>query len=302
MRAKVGAVAPWAGGKVRLAPQIAGLLGEHRIYAEPFCGGCSVLLAKPRAPLEYLNDLHGDLVNMILMMQERPEAFERSLRPAVWCEHQFELALEMLAEKGYTSDNPPEAEPGQVIYEHPFDYALRLELAVAAFRVWWMGAAGRAGMPLGSMSPALRFTTGGGTGARRYLSAVESIAAMGARLEGVHVTRRDALELLGRLPDTDETAIYVDPPYALEGSLYAHHGTTPQQLAAVLGRFEQARIVVSYYEDPQVFEAFEGWDFQRVEVGKPLAQVKAGERNGARAVELLISKRCDRPRKTGGSA
>lgn len=35
---KIKALAPWFGAKRNLAPVIVGLLGEHRIYWEPFCG------------------------------------------------------------------------------------------------------------------------------------------------------------------------------------------------------------------------------------------------------------------------
>lgn len=38
------------------------LIPEHTCYVEPFAGGLAVLLAKPRSPVEVLNDMHGDLI------------------------------------------------------------------------------------------------------------------------------------------------------------------------------------------------------------------------------------------------
>ncbi len=49
------------GGKTSVAERIVDLLPPHRHYVEPFAGGLSVLLAKPRAQFETVNDLDEDL-------------------------------------------------------------------------------------------------------------------------------------------------------------------------------------------------------------------------------------------------
>src|SRR5205085_1031202 len=38
------------------------LLPKHHCYCEPFAGGLAVFLAKPRSPIEVVNDVNGDLV------------------------------------------------------------------------------------------------------------------------------------------------------------------------------------------------------------------------------------------------
>jgi DNA adenine methylase len=60
----ITSLVPWFGAKRTLAPRIVRELGPHRVYWEPFCGSCAVLLAKPRASMETVNELHGDLVNL----------------------------------------------------------------------------------------------------------------------------------------------------------------------------------------------------------------------------------------------
>ncbi len=54
----------WAGGKSRLLGKILPRIPRHRTYVEPFAGGLAVLLAKPRSPVEVINDLNGDLVSL----------------------------------------------------------------------------------------------------------------------------------------------------------------------------------------------------------------------------------------------
>jgi DNA adenine methylase len=71
---KIKAIAPWFGSKRTLAPRIVAALGTHRVYWEPFCGSCSVLLAKEPCVMETVNDLHGDLINVARVLQDEETA------------------------------------------------------------------------------------------------------------------------------------------------------------------------------------------------------------------------------------
>lgn len=55
-------VVRWAGGKSRLLDRLLPRIPRHRCYIEPFAGGLALFLAKPRSPVEVVNDLNGDLV------------------------------------------------------------------------------------------------------------------------------------------------------------------------------------------------------------------------------------------------
>ncbi len=73
---KIKALAPWFGSKRKLAPSIVKLMGEHRVYWEPFCGSMAVLLAKPPCEMETVNDLHGDLINLAKVIQDKELGFQ----------------------------------------------------------------------------------------------------------------------------------------------------------------------------------------------------------------------------------
>jgi DNA adenine methylase len=62
----------YRGGKWRIAPWVIANLPPHECYVEPFAGGASVLLRKPPAEFECLNDLEGDVVAFWRVLRERP--------------------------------------------------------------------------------------------------------------------------------------------------------------------------------------------------------------------------------------
>src|SRR6266508_3832721 len=59
------------GGKTSLAERIADLLPAHRHYVEPFAGSLAVLLAKPPAPFETVNDLDQHLMTFWRVLRDR---------------------------------------------------------------------------------------------------------------------------------------------------------------------------------------------------------------------------------------
>ena len=64
------------GGLQSVARKIVKLLPPHDVYAEPFAGGLSVLLVKPRSDTECVSDIHPDLINYWQTVQ-RPSSRRR---------------------------------------------------------------------------------------------------------------------------------------------------------------------------------------------------------------------------------
>jgi DNA adenine methylase len=71
----------WHGGKSYLCRQIIARFPPHRVYVEPFAGGLSVLLNKPRAEVEVANDLNADLIRLYAtLVADESGAFRAALR------------------------------------------------------------------------------------------------------------------------------------------------------------------------------------------------------------------------------
>lgn len=80
------------GGKGRLAPWIASLLPDHRVYVEPFAGSAAVLLAKRPSTHEILNDVDGNVVTFFRVLRDRPEDLERACRLTPYARDEFDAA------------------------------------------------------------------------------------------------------------------------------------------------------------------------------------------------------------------
>lgn len=241
---KISALAPWFGSKRTLAPEIVRQLGPHRAYWEPFCGSMAILFAKPPATYESVNDLHADLINLALVLQERTKAedlYGRAFRT---------LFHEDLCHKAKEHIETPCEPTGDVVRAYWY----------LVFS--WFHLNGIAGTVLNRTGGfCVRYSSKGGNGATRWRSVVDSIPDWHERLLRVQVTRRDAFELLAEIEDFADSAIYVDPPYIEKGSRYVHDFADEdhERLAEVLSRFQHTRVVLSYYDHPRMMGLYGSW-------------------------------------------
>ena len=295
--AAIKAVAPWFGGKRTLAPRIVRELGDSKAYVEPFCGSCAVLFAKPQTPYETVNDLHGDLINLLKCLQIEEVA-----------KRLYGLAARTSMGDGILQDavdqlrEMPAQPQGELSESRAWAYLVQS----------WMSRNGTAGTVLGdeknAPSLAARFTFKGGSPATRWASMVESIPWWHERLRSVVVLNRDAFDLIDKLPDEEGLAIYADPPYLPStrtsigrggSGSYLHDfeiGSSPmfggqddhERLARALGRFQTARVVVSYYDHPRLSEFYPGWAKIDCAMSKYTANAAGREGGTTSAPEVLL--------------
>lgn len=251
---KIGAIAPWLGGKRTMASQIVAELGKHNSFFDPMCGGLPVLLAKEPSKLETVNDLHGDLVNLARVLQNAEMAvdlYER-LQRTLFCEEDFRMTASRLSTAG------------------PYDASLgpNVDRAWEYFISAWAGRNGIAGTRERNFSLCVRWTPTGGSPTVRFRSAIDSIPAWHERLRNVVILNRDAFDIINSIADRSDAAIYCDPPYLLDtrgkgsGSRYLFdfaetserddHATLSEKLAF----FTNARVVVSYYAHPRLLDLY----------------------------------------------
>lgn len=224
------------GGKFRLAPWIIAQLPPHECYVEPFGGGASVLLRKPRSRLEVYNDLDGAVVNLFRVLRERPAELAAAVALTPFARTTFEAAYD-----------PPE-EP--------------LERALALLVLSHMG--------FGSSGPERR-TGFRGAGMRAGPLPVHGWEAMPAviravaeRMRGVVIERREAADVMAQ-HDGPETVHYVDPPYLLATRSdrerdYAHEMTDADhgRLLDALRRLK-GKVILSGYPSALYDDALPGW-------------------------------------------
>ncbi len=245
---KIKALAPWFGSKRNLAPTIVKLMGEHRVYWEPFCGSMAVLLAKPPCEMETVNDLHGDLINLAKVIQDKELGFQLydKLSRTLYAEQLFREAKERWIS-------------GDGIYGAP-----DIDRAYDYFVASWMGINGFSGTKRNNYQFALRWCVGGGQGATRWMNVVGSVPAWHKRIQNVVIINRDAFKILENIKDETGVAIYIDPPYFIfdKGSKYTHdfEDENHVELRDLLDRFKKARVIVSYYDHPKVEMLYMGWN------------------------------------------
>lgn len=66
----------WVGGKSNSAKKIVELMPEHFCYVEAFFGAGWCFFEKPRAKVEVINDVNGELINFWRVIQRQPEEFK----------------------------------------------------------------------------------------------------------------------------------------------------------------------------------------------------------------------------------
>jgi DNA adenine methylase len=254
---KITCIAPWFGSKRTLAPTIVQQLGRHSYYFEACAGSMAVLFAKSPSEHEVACDLHGALTNLAWCVQSdaiAPEFYDR-LQRVMYGDEIY------LASKNWLADN----EATIIRAEKRSADEPDCDWAYHYFIASWMGRNGVSGTARVNYQIATRWTKGGGSGPGRFRAAVESIPAWHDRIRNVHVLRRDLFDVLPKLQDDADLAIYADPPYLPDtvagNSKYLCDFTEAdhRRLAEQLQRFKLARVVVSYYAHPLLKELYPGW-------------------------------------------
>jgi DNA adenine methylase len=235
----------WHGGKRYLAEHILANAPPHTVYVEPYFGGGAVLFAKPAVGIEVINDLNRGLVNLWRVIQddEAFPLFARCVNLTPVCEEFFKAARTLIRSQSRE--------------------ILDVSHAVAFFLV----ARQSFGGGMSSMStPGARPRGGMAQNVSSWLSAIDGLADVHARLSRVFIFNRPALDVIDLYSDNSGAWLYLDPPYVthtrVSGGVYAHEMTDADHatlLRAITSPQMKARVTLSGYRSSLYDEAMSSW-------------------------------------------
>ena len=241
----------WYGGKGHLAKKLLPLIPQGKVYVEPYAGAASVLFHRQPAPVEVLNDLNLDLVNLFRHLQD-PECFAALQHRLTWTLYsleEFRLSLKILQDSESTA----------------------ADRAWAFFTAQNQGFSGVA-KSAGDWSRAFVSDRNMAGTTNKWRGRLKLLPWWHERLSRVQLDCRDALEIV-RYWDSPDTVFYLDPPYVHETRVLgrcnvyqhevddAHHRDLVGVLLAI-----QGQAVLSAYEHP-LYEPLlsAGWRLHRIE-------------------------------------
>lgn len=227
------------GGKWRLAPWIIRHFPAHRVYVEPFGGGGSVLLRKPRAYAEVYNDLDGEIVNLFRVARDDGDRLARLCELTPFARDEFLGSYE-------PATDPLEQARRTLVRSFQGFGSASVSRQVSGFRA--------------------NSNRSGTTPAHDWMSYPEALRETVERLRGVVVENRDALTCM-RAHDAPDTLHYVDPPYVHETRYlgtkthcYRHEMDDAQHRVLAAGlRTLVGMVVVSGYRCDLYDGLYEGW-------------------------------------------
>lgn len=252
------------GGKWKLAPWLIQHFPAHRIYVEPFGGGCNVLLRKKPSYAEVYNDLDREVVNLFRVMRDNGQRLRELLYLTPFAKEEFHAAF-------YQCDDPIEQARRTIA---------RSFMGFGSASVTEYKHNTRIGRPTtGFRANSNRSCT---TPAHDWKNYPDAVPAIIDRLRGVVIDNKPALDVIAQ-HDSADTLFYCDPPYMAaardKGVDYAHemtdadHAALADALLAIKGM-----AVISGYPSALYDRWFHNWE--RIE--------RAAFADGARARTEVI--------------
>jgi len=240
------------GGKAYHARRIVALMPPHRTYLEPFVGGGSVLLNKPRVEIEIASDLDSALIGMWSQLSRNPAAVIDDLSRIKYTEAEFREVLAYFAsphQPSSAADSPSSAASAYIVRSRFSRGGLGKSFA-------W--------------SDRLRGGQPGDVNAWDTFRRVD-LPAICERARGVRFECCEAVEMIRRNGSRD-ALIYADPPYLHETrtarKAYEHEMTAAQHADLLSALVETpAKVILSGYRSRMYDGSLADW--RRVDVDMP---------------------------------
>jgi DNA adenine methylase len=297
--------ARWYGGKgdkkTYLGRCILAMGGPHRVYVEPFLGGGSTLLAKPRCEVEVVGELDREMFDFWATLRDDLAGILAVL-PAVPAVPGYPLKKLVATEDGKKKEvlNPENVPAMDVANAFAAGWLARANEALgrgnlpAAERVAWDFLRNRLSFGGEGVSAYRSTRVRGGLpeALASYATSLDSLRAASARLAGVVILNRDALGVIGEY-DSPDALIYCDPPF-LNSTLavpdaYGRKFGEPEQHAALIAVLDgcKGKVLLEGYWSPLYERLLDPARWQRYERVVKVS-ITAGETKGDRTQCLWV--------------
>jgi DNA adenine methylase len=188
------------GAKLRIASQIINSLPPHNAWVEAFCGSAAITIAKKPAPIEIINDLDNQIVNLFEQLRNNSEKLIRA------------ICLTPYARQEYFSSKQKDD------IAEPLEKARRF---LVSTMMTVNGAVGATGAGFSFCQSYAR--DGREARVNRWYNLPERLKLVVERLKSIRVENRDARELLNMFLNKPATLFYMDPPYLMDRSHKYNH-------------------------------------------------------------------------------
>ena len=218
-------------------------------YIEPFCGAATLFFAKQPGPIEVLNDLDGNIVNLMRVLQDKEQhkEFQHRVQHTLYARAEFDKARLMLDSE-----------------LSPMDRAWAFFVAIN------QGFSGKYPESSGNWSRGFTLIANRPKQVNDWLMRLNLIDDWHQRLLGCYIDNIDAIQCI-QYWDTSDAFFYVDPPYQHETrskdnrDSYKHEMTTEQHKTLINCLINiEGQAVISCYNTP-TYDALLGAGYQRIE-------------------------------------
>lgn len=250
---KVLPVIPWIGGKRRLAKHILPLFPAHECYVEPFCGAAALYFMKEQTPVEVLNDINGELVNMYRVIKHHLDEFVRQFRWALTSREIFK----------WLQITPPET-------------LTDIQRAARFYYLQKLSFGGKVnGQTFGTAT----------TSPPRFnlLRIEEDLSQAHLRLSRAYIEHLEWQTCISKY-DRDHTLFYCDPPYWGTEGYGVDFDLDQYDQMAKLARTIKGRMIISVNDIPEMRRAFKGLTMEVVAINYTVG----GQQGRGQRSELVI--------------
>lgn len=249
------AILKYPGSKWRIAEWIISYMPEHRSYLEPYFGSGAVFFNKPESPIETINDLDGDVVNLFSCIREDSKRLATLVAATPYARQEYNSVF----------DNSPSNDK----YEKARRFLVRC----------WMAAGVRTGVKTGWKNDVQGREAA--YALRNWFRLPEWILNCMDRLKHVQIECMPAVKLIKRFNDP-KVLVYADPPYLSSTRMskqYRYEMSDAEHIELLETLLEhKGKVILSGYDNDIYNDYLKGWT---------KAKIKANAQGGGKRTEIL---------------